>query len=371
MKKGIITLEIKELKIPFKLNFKHHSAERNTTQSLIVIAGDGVYKGYGESCPREYVTDESVASVLRFFEEVKPELNTDVKDLESLKVFLKKHDAIISKNPSAWCSIELALLDLFSKQKQCSIEKLLNLPELNGVFQYTAVIGDGSFDSFSKMATQYVKMGFSDFKIKISGDAVLDYKKLIHLNELTNGKSRIRLDANNLWDKIEDVLIYVDNCPVKIFALEEPLTAKSILHLTELSRKIKIPLILDESFNNIQQLSELKNLQHAFIINLRVSKMGGLLRSLSLAQAAIEQHLRLIIGAQVGETSILTRAGLSVSNFINPYRTAMEGAFGTMLLEHDLTKTPLMFGIRGELNSEDMLDKNEYGFQLKIDEELI
>lgn len=371
MKKGIATLEIKELKIPFKLSFKHHSAERNTTQSVIVIAGDGVYKGYGESCPREYVTNESIASVLRFFKEMKSALIEHVKGLEDLKEFIKTHDALIGVNPSAWCSMELALLDLFSKQKKCSLETLLNIPELAGTFNYTAVIGDGSFESFSKMAGQYVKMKFSDFKIKISGDPFLDYKKLVFLNELTDGRSRIRLDANNLWNNVDDVVAYLKNSPVTIFALEEPLLEKSIALLIELSRKINVPLILDESFNNIGQLTQLKDNQHGFIINLRVSKMGGLLRSLSLAEAAVEQGIGLIIGAQVGETSILTRAGLSVANSIKPNQTAMEGAFGTQLLEHDLTQVPLMFGLAGELLTEKLLDKNENGFQLKIEAESI
>jgi L-Ala-D/L-Glu epimerase len=371
MKKGIATLEIKEIKIPFKLSFKHHSAERSATQSLIVIAGDGTYKGYGESCPREYVTNESIDSGLRFFEEIKSELLPQVKDFEDLKGFLKRQEIKISRNPSAWCALELALLDLFSKQKQCSLENLLNIPELTGTFQYTAVIGDGSFDSFSKMAGQYVKMKFNDFKIKISGDPVSDYKKFVFLNELTDGKSRIRLDANNLWNNIEDVVSYIQNCPVNIFAVEEPLVEKSIAHLKELSRKIKIRLILDESFNNISQFEQLKEHQQAFIINLRVSKMGGLLRSLELAKVAKEQSVGLIIGAQVGETSILTRAGLCVANSIKPYQSAMEGGFGTQLLEHDLTTASLMFGLAGELQQEILLDKNENGFQLKIREESI
>ena len=99
MMTGIASLEIKNLRIPFKLNFKHHSAERSSTQSIIVIAGDGSHKGYGESCPREYVTNESIESVLKFFEGVKPELLTQVKDFEDLKAFLIRHEEKISKNP--------------------------------------------------------------------------------------------------------------------------------------------------------------------------------------------------------------------------------------------------------------------------------
>jgi len=379
MRKKIESLEIINLKIPFKQSFKHHSAERKITQSVIVIVSDGTIKGYGESCPREYVTGESISSVFKFFEEQKQRIALTVSKLDDLKSFVNSNDNIISNNPAAWCAIELALLDLFSKQNQNSIEQLLNIPELDGAFAYTAVIGDSSYESFRETVEKYIKVGFNDFKIKINGDAESDYRKLSLLNELTEKKSRIRLDANNLWENADAVVDYLENCPVTIFALEEPLKKKGISPLIELSKKIKPSIILDESLNKIDELEELNGYESKFILNLRVSKMGGLLRSLSIAEAAKKKGIGIIIGAQVGEMSILTRAGLSVSNFIKPfgnaqdkpYPIAMEGAFGTKLLEHDITDDPLMFGLEGNLFPQTVLKINEHGFQIKIREDFI
>ena len=366
MIKKLILLDIIELKIPFKVSFKHNSAERNTTQSVIVIAGDGECKGYGESCPREYVTAESIDTVFNFFNAIRPSLMQQVNDLGGLHNFIVTNKDVITKNPSAWCAIELSLLDLFAKQNKCSIEKLLNKPELEGTFFYTAVIGDGSLESFTKIISQYIKMGFNDFKIKISGDPVSDYEKFLLLTKLTEGKARMRIDANNIWSNIADAAFYINNIPVPIFAIEEPLLEKNISDLLKLSSQIKIPVILDESFNNIDQLEQLTGYNRAFIINLRVSKMGGLLRSIALAEDTIKKEIDIIIGAQVGETSILTRAGLCVANSIKPNYKAMEGGFGTLLLEHDITETPLMFAKGGELDPALLLDKGIYGFQLKI-----
>ena len=52
----------------------------------------------------------------------------------------------------------------------------------------------------------------------------------------------------------------------------------------------------------------------------------------------------------MGETSILTRAALTVANQYCEILQAQEGAFGTYLLEHDITDTSLMFGKGGKLN---------------------
>jgi L-Ala-D/L-Glu epimerase len=370
MKRTIITLEIRELKIPFKQSFKHHSAERNITQTVLVTAGDGELKGYGESCPREYVTGESVQSALKFFAEVRETLVNQVNDLESLKEYATSFVENINQNPSAWCAIELALLDLFAKRQHCSVERLLNLPELEGSFFYTAVIGDGSFEAFEKMASQYIQMGFKDFKIKITGNAALDFPKLILLKKLAGDTSKIRLDANNLWSNIEDVLSYLSEIPVQLSGLEEPLSGTDLSQLKKLAEQISIPIILDESFNRIEQISELMNHKDAFIINLRVSKMGGLLNSIEIADKARKENIGLIIGAQVGETSILTRAALSVANFCKGYYRAIEGGFGTLLLEHDVVEVPLMFGKAGELESGKSL-KAAHGLQLAIKDDLI
>jgi hypothetical protein len=79
--------------------------------------------------------------------------------------------------------------------------------------------------------------------------------------------------------------------------------------------------------------------------------MGGLLRSLAVAQRAKEVGIPIIIGAQVGETSILTRVALTVANRYRDILLAQEGAFGTLLLERDLCEPPLMFGAAGRLDA--------------------
>ena len=50
------------------------------------------------------------------------------------------------------------------------------------------------------MASQYaLGMGFTDFKIKLSGDASRDGDKIAALAMLDVPSIRVRADANNLW----------------------------------------------------------------------------------------------------------------------------------------------------------------------------
>ena len=60
-------IEFSELNIPFNVTFSHASASRESTQSIWVkVTTTRGLTGYGEGCPREYVTGESLESVKRF-----------------------------------------------------------------------------------------------------------------------------------------------------------------------------------------------------------------------------------------------------------------------------------------------------------------
>ena len=100
----------------------------------------------------------------------------------------------------------------------------------------------------------------------------------------------------------------------------------------------------------------------------RVSKMGGLLRSLATVDAARALGIGVIVGAHVGETSVLTRAALTVAAHAGHALVAQEGAFGTTLLRRDLVSPVLMFGRRAELEIATMLDPATPGLGLLADE---
>jgi len=53
----------------------------------------------------------------------------------------------------------------------------------------------------------------------------------------------------------------------------------------------------------------------------------------------------------VGETSILTRAALTIANSYRDIVIAQEGAFGTHLLEKDICEPSIMFGAGGILQA--------------------
>ncbi len=368
MEQHRLKLTMREIRIPFKVSFKHSSAERSQTQSVIVEArnqkGD---VGYGESCPREYVTGETIHSVFQFFKEHQSEIEATLGDLDALRYWLALHEHKVNRNPSAWCAIEIALLDLFSVEQNISVETLLGLPQLANRYQYTAILGDNDETGFIKHIQQYAAMKFTDYKLKLSGDIEKDQKKLKLLDCYGGDFDRVRVDANNLWENEDDVVNYIRELKYPLFAIEEPLRSKDIAELSELGRRLCLPIILDESFSIMSEMTLFTGAPtERWILNLRISKMGGILRSLAIAQRAVEMNIPIIIGAQVGETSILTRAALTVTTLAKNALIAQEGAFSTLLLEEDICSPSLMFGKSGILDIRDFQLGSRRGFGLTI-----
>jgi L-Ala-D/L-Glu epimerase len=362
-------LVLNQISIPFRVKFRHAAAERAETSSLWVEAiSENGQIGYGESCPRSYVTGETLASAQTFFSQHQDVICNGIASLSTLRAWATKHQNELDANPAAWCAIELAILDLLAKQENKTIEHFLNLPTLCGNFQYSAVLGDASIDTFKLSAEQYLLQGFTDFKLKLSGDIERDKEKIAVMRQYGNKALRIRVDANNLWKNADEAIKFLQALDYPFFAIEEPLLPNAYAELSLIADALSCKIILDESFLRVEQFAMLKETPQHWLINLRISKMGGLLRSLAIIDSARKLGIGLIIGAQVGETSLLTRAGLTAALAASNLLVAQEGAFGTHLLESDICSPPLMFAKAGLLDTTNYPDLIKPGLSFTFQE---
>lgn len=128
--------------------------------------------------------------------------------------------------------------------------------------------------------------------------------------------------------------------------MEEPIAARDWGGLEEVGRRAALAIILDESVTRIEDLASLVP-GATYVLNARISKHGGLLRTLAIIGEARRRGLKIIVGAQVGETSILARAGVVAAKAAGTDLVGFEGAFGTRLLARDATTVSLNFGYRG------------------------
>ena len=361
----ISRLSVFTFPVPFKVVFRHASASRGRAENLIVAAyGNDRQVGYGEGCPRHYVTGETVQGGLAFIRDHADSLVANVRDVASLGAWISDHERAIDRNPAAFCAVETAILDLLGQASGDSLEELVGIPRPSAGFRYSAVLGNAPHLAFLWQLRRYRRRGFSDFKVKLSGDPRRDRRKLLALAGVAQ---RIRLDANNLWTSTEDCIHHLAGLPEGSFAVEEPLRAGDLDGFRAVGEASSMRIVLDESLLRAEQLEALGDTER-WIVNLRVSKMGGVLRSMAFAQAARRLRIDTIVGCQVGETSILTRAALPVMQAAGENLIAAEGAFGLHLLTSDLTVPCLMFGHAGMLRAEQVPDAPGFGLAVSKDE---
>lgn len=92
--------------------------------------------------------------------------------------------------------------------------------------------------------------------------------------------------------------------------------------------------------------------------------MGGVLRTLEIGRKAVARGHGLIVGAQVGETSLLSRAGLAVASGLDRNVLGREGAFGTHLLQYDISRQDIRFGQSGMVSVAALAKKPGLGVQV-------
>ncbi|MCK9196828.1 MAG: hypothetical protein M0P16_07580, partial [Syntrophales bacterium] len=356
MAKQIMDIEAAPLRLNLKTIIRHAAATRSEGESIWVQAKRNGNTGYGEGCPRIYVAGDDLDASIIWIREKFSSGKVNFETVEDLQRWAEGNEKEIDNYPSAWCAMEMAVLDLLSRERGCTVEKMLGLDDGKLCGRYTAVLGDDKKWKYTTLADKYLIRGFSDFKIKLSGNLERDIEKLDILEELSvqhHAKPiRIRLDANNLWkDRCDEAIKYTKMLgDGRAFAMEEPVRARNAGDISKFSTATGLPVILDESLCTLDDLSLYRNIEGKFIANIKISRVGGLIRALKMIEELKKMGWPVIIGCHVGETSLLTRAALVVSSAAGENLIAHEGAFGDYLVEREPANPMLKFGRQGLLD---------------------
>jgi L-alanine-DL-glutamate epimerase-like enolase superfamily enzyme len=345
----LVAATLYALRIPFVESFSHSAIERRWSDSVVVQVRDDVgTEGYGEGTPRPYVTGETVETML---DHLASELWPRVADrevpsanLEALGAFLPESHLAGAIAPNACrAALEVAVLDCALRRAGRPLAELMP-PRRNRV-TYSGVITAGPVPRAVQHARQMRAIGLHDIKVKVGFDD--DVARVAAVREALGPDASLRLDANGAWsfDRAVEVLNAVAH--LGIAAVEQPLTRGPIEGLVRLRRATPIPIMVDESLVTQADAEALIAAKAADFFNVRISKCGGLARSLAIASSARDAGLGVQVGSQVGETAILSAAGRHLVAAL-PAVAFAEGSFGTLLLAEDVSVESVRFGHRGE-----------------------
>ncbi len=134
--------------------------------------------------------------------------------------------------------------------------------------------------------------------------------------------------------------------PFGITSVEQPIPHAEVDALRTIRSQIKTPIMLDESLCG--KIDAERSIQNGWcdLFNIRLSKCGGFIPSLRLAQMAKKAGLGYQLGCMVGESAILSAAGRHFACSVKDIRY-LEGSYDRHLVWVSLNQGDLSFGWGG------------------------
>jgi L-Ala-D/L-Glu epimerase len=341
-------------RLDFRMDVAHSLASRfHSINMYVEIRSVSGFAGYGECVPRSYVTGETHESVLSVFSEILPRLSREsfaspeevVAELNSIG----KSEAGVN-NPAAICAVELALLDLAGKHWNIPVGEILGLKRKPEPLEYSLVVPLLPEKHIEKFLQFISTFHFRQIKIKVNAEDPAG--RVRKIRPFLSRGAEIRVDANCSWSRAKAQRFMHSLREEGVVSVEQPLPADDLEGAAELRRPGGILVTLDESVCNSSDVERAASLGACDVVNVRISKCGGLLGAMRVIDTAHKNGLGVQLGSQVGESCILSCAGAHLAAG-TPSFTWLEGCFGTHLLNEDLGKKPYQFGHKGMFISPD------------------
>jgi len=303
-----LKLEIEPVQIetahPFRI-------ARGTRQSYNVfifsLTYDGI-TGLGEAAPQPYYKEDPMT-----LRTAVGQLGSGVLDGSPTELLERLNDpmgdlfVMLEPHASVRAALDTALWDLRGQLENRPCYEFFGAnPSNTPLTSYT--IGFDRPDIVDKKVD--AAEGFKILKVKVGipGDIeILD-------RVIARSGKKIRVDANEGWDLEAALTSTRELYDRGVEFCEQPLPHDDEEGLRELKRLTPLPIILDESIINPEDVRRREDQCHG--INIKLMKCGGMTRAMQLIEAARERNLKVMLGCMI-ETSIGITAAAHLSPLVD------------------------------------------------------
>jgi L-Ala-D/L-Glu epimerase len=344
------------VRIPLRKPIRHASHTRASSDNVLVrcVLEDGT-EGYGEGLPRDYVTGETIDSAIHLLRatdlsgQLEPcnDFAQAVGMAERLQLNPVDGDERNCQGNAARCALEIALLDAYGRkfgEPLSTVTRLAaeRLYEPRPTIQYSGAITSAQGFKVRLAAWRMRIFRFQQVKVKVGIDGQDDGARLGIIRSRLGKRRDIRVDANEAWSPNEVVARIRELEPFHISAVEQPVAHEQVAVLREVRQQVAVLIMLDESLCSLTDGEKAIANSTCDLFNIRLSKCGGFIPSLRLAQFALRHGLGYQLGCQVGETAILSAAGRHFASSVTGIRY-VEGSFDRHLVREALATKDITF----------------------------
>ena len=258
--------------------------------TIVRVETDAGIVGHGESCPLGPVYLPSYAGGVRAgLAELAPHLlGADPTHLGNINQLM---DARLKGHPYVKSALDVACWDIFGQAAGVPVCTLLGGRFGDAVTLYRAI----SKDSPGKMAAMVAAHradGYTRFQLKVGDDPDLDIERIRAAATKLRPGDRLVADANTGWlqhdalrviQGVRDIDVYIEQ---PCLSIEECLTVRA--HCDH-------PFVLDEVINDVPSLLRAVSERAMDVVNLKISKFGGLTKTRLARDLCVELGMAMTI----------------------------------------------------------------------------
>lgn len=348
----IVAIDTFKVLLPFRFSFKHSLAARAESENLIVrVKTDNGITGYGEAVPRDYVTGEHIeqasSNIHRLYKSqlLGLQLDDPLACYGQLNQLFDQLAIGTKLQGASWSAVELAVLDALGQAQGKFTLDVLGSRKQERI-RYGGVVPFGSKKGLQAILWFYKLLGFETVKIKVGTGLADDLFKVQMARKIMGPDAIVRVDANCAWTAAQTIEAANAFRPYKIASIEQPVPADDYAGLKQIVSSIEDEIVVDESLCTVEQAERLAAEKLCRAFNIRLSKVGGFCGASRMVAIAKRANLRCHLGAQVGETGILSAAARAFA-MLNDKFENYEGSANFFLLKRDITREGLNAGLGG------------------------
>lgn len=281
--------------------------------TVVAISTDSGVTGYGEVVPLgpNYLASYA-AGVRAGLQELGPKLiGLDPTHLQALNATM---DYELKGHPYVKSAVDMACWDILGKHSQLPVNTLLGgnfSPK--GILLYRA-IGQAAPEVMADMVTKYRSQGYTRFQLKLGGCPDTDILRILACRAVMAEGEVLIGDSNTGWSQHQALRVAAAVRGVDWY-MEQP--CPSYRECAVVRSHTDLPFVLDEVVDSVHSLLEVARDGTADVVNIKISKFGGLTR----ARQAVELCSSLGLAMTIEDTwggDIVTAAILHLAHTAPP-----------------------------------------------------
>ncbi|NLP44359.1 MAG: hypothetical protein GX351_07005 [Peptococcaceae bacterium] len=279
-------ISLYDLRLPLTVPYGNSLGVLNEFTTIIaVLTDENGNEGVGEATPAQPgYQEESPESIWEFVRKKAPIiLNLDLDDAYSYIQGFK------DKFPFATTTYLTALEELKG-------ESVLRVPEKGAKFPLVGIINPPKEESLEEHIEKRIAEGYKSLKLKIGYDLEDDIQEVKRIQSIVAGRALLRLDANQAYS-YDEAFRFVHSISAEgIELVEQPFKTDRWDDMQRLAKVSPLPLMLDESIFNIDDVKKTGELKCARYIKFKLMKSASALNMKKEIEMARKYNIEILIG---------------------------------------------------------------------------